>query len=117
MVDEVLFVNESYTFFIPKNNKPKGAGHVPLTADYSIAVDRRYIPLGSCSLKSCQIAEGITDCYLRIGPTGEWDTGASQCILEEAGGSVLHVDTNKPLVYNKENLLNPFFIANGNVEA
>lgn len=50
LVDEVLFVNQSYTFFTPKNNRPKGAGHVPLTADYSIAVDRRYIPLGSCLL-------------------------------------------------------------------
>jgi 3'(2'), 5'-bisphosphate nucleotidase len=48
-----------------------------------------YIALGSCSLKNCIIAEGLADCYLRIGPTGEWDTGASQCILEQAGGKIL----------------------------
>ncbi len=71
-------------------------------------------PLGSCSLKSCQIAEGTTDCYLRIGPTGEWDTGASQCILEEAGGTIMDSELN-PLSYNKrESLMNPDFIALGN---
>lgn len=73
-----------------------------------------HFPLGSCSLKSCQIAEGITDCYLRIGPTGEWDTGAGQCILEEAGGTILDSELN-PLSYNKrESLMNPDFIAFGN---
>lgn len=75
-----------------------------------------HIPLGSCSLKSCQIAEGITDCYLRIGPTGEWDTGASHCILGEAGGSILDSELSE-LSYNKrESLMNPDFIAMGNAE-
>lgn len=50
LLDTVLFVNQSYTFFTPKSKKIIGAGHVPLTTDYSIAVDRRYIPLGSCML-------------------------------------------------------------------
>ena len=73
-----------------------------------------YIPLGSCSLKSCQIAEGITDCYLRIGPTGEWDTGAGQCIIEAAGGTILDSELNE-LSYNKrESLMNPDFIGIGN---
>ncbi|WNC71914.1 3'(2'),5'-bisphosphate nucleotidase CysQ [Thalassotalea psychrophila] len=73
-----------------------------------------HLPLGSCSLKSCQIAEGTTDCYLRIGPTGEWDTGASQCILEEAGGTILDSELNS-LSYNKrESLMNPDFIGIGN---
>lgn len=48
--DTVLFQNPSYTFFTRKRSAPKGAGNVPLTAGYSIAVDRRYIPLGSCLL-------------------------------------------------------------------
>ncbi|TRX55218.1 3'(2'),5'-bisphosphate nucleotidase CysQ [Thalassomonas sp. M1454] len=75
-----------------------------------------HIPLGSCSLKSCQIAEGITDCYLRIGPTGEWDTGASHCILEEAGGTIMDSELNS-LSYNKrESLMNPDFIGLGNVD-
>ncbi|MDO6447447.1 3'(2'),5'-bisphosphate nucleotidase CysQ [Colwellia sp. 1_MG-2023] len=73
-----------------------------------------YIALGSCSLKNCLIAEGGADCYLRIGPTGEWDTGASQCILEEAGGTILDSEFNA-LSYNvRESLLNPDFISLGN---
>ncbi len=47
MLDEVLNQNPSYTFFKPRNSLPKGAGHVPLTEGISIAVDRRYIPLGA----------------------------------------------------------------------
>jgi len=46
----------------------------------------------------------------------EWDTGAAQIILEEAGGKVISEATKKPLDYNKENLLNPYFIAYGNVQ-
>ncbi len=57
LVDTVLFINKSYTFFIPKKFKPKGAGHVPLTADHSIAVDRRYLPLGSCLLAQIPIID------------------------------------------------------------
>ena len=47
------------------------------------------LPLGSCSLKACFIAEGKADVFMRLGITGEWDTGASQCIVSEAGGSIL----------------------------
>ena len=68
---------------------------------------------GSCSLKSCLIAEGIADFYLRIGPTGEWDTGASHCILNEAGGEILDAEFN-PLTYNqRETLANPDFLVLG----
>ncbi len=75
--------------------------------------DFEYVALGSCSLKNCLIAEGGADCYLRIGPTGEWDTGASQCILEQAGGHILDSEFN-PLSYNKrETLMNPDFISMG----
>jgi 3'(2'), 5'-bisphosphate nucleotidase len=87
------------------------------TKNYVAQMDEpQFVPMGS-SLKFMVLAEGKADVYPRYGLCMEWDTGAAQIILEEAGGSVLHVDTNKPLVYNKENLLNPFFIANGNVEA
>lgn len=50
LLDTVLNANPSYTFFTPKKYRPRGAGNVPLTAEFSIAVDRRYIPLGSCLL-------------------------------------------------------------------
>ncbi|WP_028116514.1 3'(2'),5'-bisphosphate nucleotidase CysQ [Ferrimonas senticii] len=71
------------------------------------------IPYGSASLKSCMVAEGLADCYLRLGPTGEWDTGASQCIVAEAGGMI--VDTcYQPLSYNeRESLENPNYMVLG----
>ena len=76
--------------------------------------DFDHVALGSCSLKNCLIAEGGADCYLRIGVTGEWDTGASQCILEQAGGTIIDSEFN-PLSYNKrESLLNPDFLSLGN---
>lgn len=72
-----------------------------------------YVSLGSCSLKNCLIAEGGADCYLRIGPTGEWDTGASHCIIEQAGGSIIDSEF-LPLTYNqREGLMNPDFITLG----
>lgn len=71
------------------------------------------LPLGSCSLKACFIAEGKADVFLRIGVTGEWDTGASQCIVEEAGGNILAADF-APLTYNLRNSTeNPDFIVMG----
>ncbi|KZN50425.1 3'(2'),5'-bisphosphate nucleotidase CysQ [Pseudoalteromonas luteoviolacea] len=71
------------------------------------------IALGSCSLKACIIAEGKADCFLRVGPTGEWDTGASQVIVEEAGGCITDAQFN-PLTYNqRETTENPDFIVMG----
>lgn len=67
------------------------------------------------SLKFLILAKGEAHLYPRMAPTMEWDTGAAQIILEEAGGKVLHAETNEPLLYNKENLLNPYFIATGNL--
>ena len=66
------------------------------------------------SLKFLILAKGEAHIYPRLAPTMEWDTGAAQIILEEAGGRVINNETNKPLSYNKQNLLNPFFIAYGN---
>lgn len=70
------------------------------------------IPMGS-ALKSCLVAEGAADVYARLGPTGEWDTAAAQCIVEEAGGHI--VDTSlRGLRYNcRESLINPPFMVFG----
>lgn len=71
------------------------------------------LPLGSCSLKSCFIAEGKADAFMRLGVTGEWDTGASQCIVSEAGGAIYAADF-EPLSYNQRKTLeNPDFIVLG----
>lgn len=68
-------------------------------------------PAGS-ALKFSLIAEGAVDCYPRVGPTMEWDTGAGQCLVAAAGGEVTQFD-GSPLRYNRENLKNPGFIARG----
>jgi 3'(2'), 5'-bisphosphate nucleotidase len=65
------------------------------------------------SLKFCNIAEGSSDLYPRLGPTNEWDIAAGHIILIEAGGSIYGID-NEEIVYNtKANMLNPYFIASG----
>ena len=70
------------------------------------------IPMGS-ALKSCLVAEGVADIYARLGPTGEWDTGAAQCIVEEAGGYIRDVNSRR-LTYNeRESLINPAFLVFG----
>lgn len=71
-----------------------------------------FISSGS-SLKLCLVAEGKADVYPRFGPTMEWDTAAGQAIVEQAKGTVMDTQTNEQLNYNKNNLLNPFFIASG----
>ena len=68
------------------------------------------IPMGS-SLKFCLLAEGLADCYPRFSPCMEWDTAAGQIICEEAGFKVIDLKTMKPIVYNRENLINNYFIA------
>ena len=72
------------------------------------------ITIGS-SLKFCILAEGKADIYPRFGPTSEWDIAAGHIILEEAGGKLKTID-NKDILYNtKDDILNPHFIAYGNL--
>jgi len=63
------------------------------------------------SLKFCFVAEGKMDLYPRFAPTMEWDTAAGQAIVEQAGGIAAKWKSGTLLVYNKENLLNPHFVA------
>ena len=65
------------------------------------------------SLKFCLVAEGKADVYPRFAPTMEWDTAAGQAICEAVGLEVISKETDRPLLYNKENLLNPWFLVQG----
>lgn len=67
------------------------------------------LTIGS-SLKFMLVADGTADCYPRFGPTMEWDTAAAQAIAEAAGAKVVQSVSGEALYYNKENLLNPWFI-------
>lgn len=62
------------------------------------------------SIKICRVAEGAADLYPRFAPTMEWDTAAGHAITKAAGKEVYHTDGKTPLHYNKEDLLNPWFI-------
>ena len=62
------------------------------------------------SIKLIWIAIGKADIYPRIAPTMEWDTCASHAIVNEMGGKVLKFNSDEELEYNKENLLNPYFV-------
>ena len=69
-----------------------------------------FIASGS-SLKFCLVAEGKANAYPRFAPTMEWDTAAGHAILVAAGGTVVTWPEQLPLVYNREELLNPWFLA------
>ncbi len=87
-------------------------------------VDRLMAKLGgvrviraSSSLKACLVARGLADLYPAFGPTSEWDTAASQCLLEEAGGGLTD-RALKPLRYNTSaSVENPSFVAFGDRQA
>lgn len=81
------------------------------------------------SLKLCMVADGSADIYPRIAPTMEWDTAAAHAVVTAAGGAVFQYEKDLPvsayvvadvmppapcpLHYNKENLLNPYFVVSG----
>ena len=62
------------------------------------------------SLKICMVAEGVADIYPRFAPTMEWDVAAGHAIVLFSGAEMVHHDSELPLTYNKEDLLNPWFI-------
>jgi len=68
-----------------------------------------YLEVGS-SLKFCSMAEGSAQLYPRLGPTMEWDTAAGHAIASIAGCSVREMKTGTELSYNKQDLLNPWFL-------
>ena len=62
------------------------------------------------SIKICLVAEGKADVYPRFAPTMEWDTAAGHAIARAAGMEIYRAGKEEPLQYNKEDLLNPWFI-------
>ena len=62
------------------------------------------------SLKFMLVANGEADVYPRYAPTMEWDTAAAHAIVKETGHEVLQEGTDRPLLYNKRELVNPHFL-------
>ena len=71
--------------------------------------EHKWLAVGS-SLKFCLIAEGRAQSYPRLGPTMMWDTAAGQCVAVSAGANIHTWPDNQVLSYDREDLLNPFFI-------
>jgi 3'(2'), 5'-bisphosphate nucleotidase len=69
----------------------------------------RLVSTGS-SLKFCLMAEGKADIYPRFGRTMEWDTAAGHAIARVSGCAVRVHGSEDELLYNKEDLANPWFI-------
>lgn len=129
--DKLYFGTQDGGAFSQQGNEPSAAIKVrtsPAEAGLTVVMSRSHpspeleaylkdikvaesLPVGS-SLKLCVVAEGKADLYPRLGPTMEWDTGAGQAVVVAAGGTVLRMDS-RALEYNKENLLNPYFIVKG----
>lgn len=63
------------------------------------------------SLKICMVAEGTADVYPRFAPTSEWDTAAGHAVVLASGGRIVQAGSpDDEVVYNKKNILNPWFI-------
>ncbi len=62
------------------------------------------------SLKFMLLASGMADVYPRFAPTMEWDTAAAHAIVNEVGLRVLQQRSNTELIYNKPDILNPYFL-------
>ena len=80
------------------------------TQEFIRALGAHELVQAGSSLKFCRIAQGLADCYPRLGPTCEWDTAAAQAVLEAAGGFVRTLDGER-LLYGKSEVLNPSFVA------
>ena len=65
------------------------------------------------SLKLCSVAERKAHIYPRLAPTMEWDTAAGHAVALFAGCKVYDYATGNELKYNKENMLNPWFVVAG----
>lgn len=62
------------------------------------------------SLKICLVAEGVADIYPRFAPTMEWDTAAGHAVVKGTGKNLYDYNTGQPMVYNREQLINNWFI-------
>ncbi|MBX2955257.1 MAG: 3'(2'),5'-bisphosphate nucleotidase CysQ [Cyclobacteriaceae bacterium] len=83
----------------------------PETQDFINVLKEPSLVSQGSSLKFMLLAEGKADVYPRFAPTMEWDTAAAHAIVNAVGISVKQKDRDKELMYNKEDLLNPHFIA------
>ena len=87
------------------------------TQDFIDQFDEPNIVNTGSSIKLLWVAENKADVYPRIAPTSEWDTCAAHAVVKYAGGNVVIYDkgfsfsnTDNEVRYNKEDILNPYFV-------
>lgn len=69
------------------------------------------VSIQGSAIKFCRLAEGKASLYPKFGAINEWDVAAGDIILKEAGGSITETESGKEPIYNKESLVQPYFIA------
>ena len=120
-VDDILASNKRVK--LPEQQKDKDyfgvvASRSHLTPETTTFIDQirkgkenvKIVSKGS-SLKICMIADGTADVYPRFAPTSEWDTAAGHAVVLASGGRIVQAkDPEKEVIYNKEDILNPWFI-------
>jgi len=128
VLDKIYFGGKGIGAFMDENMDPQHkmelinneTGKVRIVASRSHLNDdtKNYIEqfdnaetksMGS-SLKFMLIADSEADIYPRFAPTMEWDTAAAHAVLKGLELEVINMEDDKPLRYNKENLLNPHFL-------
>ena len=104
-------LNEIPAFDEKKEGLKVVASRSHLNEETQIFLNRLNAPeivsMGS-SLKFMMVAEGKADIYPRFAPTMEWDTAAAHAVISALGGRV-ETPEGVELIYNKHNLLNPYF--------
>lgn len=83
----------------------------PETTDWMARHGFTQTKVAGSSLKICYVADGTVDVYPRLGPQSEWDIAAGDAVLRAAGGSLTVFDTSEPMIYNKKDMLTPYYIA------
>jgi 3'(2'), 5'-bisphosphate nucleotidase len=99
---------ETYTLVVSKSHMNKE------TQEFVDEKEKKFGTISTASfgssLKICKVAEGSAHCYPRFGPTMEWDTAAAHAVAHFSGTKVNQDEGDTEVQYNKENLLNPYFI-------
>jgi 3'(2'), 5'-bisphosphate nucleotidase len=117
-IDSLLVSESKIPFAIEKSyyGIVASRSHLSLeTSDYIDVLKKEHsnvkiVSKGS-SLKICMVAEGSADIYPRFAPTSEWDTAAGHAVVLASGGRIVQaLNLEKEVVYNKEDILNPWFI-------
>lgn len=80
------------------------------TRDFLMRLRHPSLVSKGSSLKFMMLVEGEADIYPRFAPTMEWDTAAAHAVVNEVGLQIYQYAKDAELEYNKENLLNPYFL-------